>query len=57
MKDVYLKKWFFENDTVRLIFRDNSALSISRDAFNRSFQPIITSPKSAIIRDFKKYIC
>lgn len=60
MKDVYLKKWFYDNnyipDSVYLVFQDNSSLSISREAFNRSFQPIITSCKSVILRDFKKYI-
>lgn len=51
-KKVYLKKWKILGKKVKLTYKDRTRLYVKKTDFNRSFQCMLTCPKSVIKRDF-----
>ena len=52
MRDVYVEKFVEDSDRVILYYSDNSTVTVSKTDFNRAFGPIISAPKSDVIRDY-----
>ncbi len=52
MKDVFLKKWEYAGDRVRLVYRDGTVAFVSKTDFDRAFGCIVSAPKADIVRDF-----
>lgn len=52
MKDVFLKKWEYAGDNVRLVYRDGTVMYVSKTDFDRAFGCIVSAPKADIVRDF-----
>ena len=52
--NVYLKAWEAnESDgTVVLTYEDGDIITIQKEDFDRAFGPIVSAPKSDIIRDY-----
>lgn len=52
MKDVFLKKWEYAGDRVRLVYRDGTVAFVSKTDFDRAFGCIVSAPKADVVRDF-----
>lgn len=52
MKDVFLKKWEYAGDNVRLVYKDGSVAFVSKTDFDRAFGCIVSAPKADVVRDF-----
>lgn len=52
MKDVFLRKWEYAGDCIRLVYEDGTVLFVSKIDFDRAFGCIVSAPKSDIVRDF-----
>ena len=44
MKDVFLKKWEYAGDNVRLVYRDGTVMYVSKTDFDRAFGCIVSAP-------------
>lgn len=52
MKDVFLKKWAYAGDKVRLVYKDGTEVFVATTDFNRAFGCIVSAPKADVVRDF-----
>lgn len=50
--NVYLKKWEYDGDKVKLEYKDNSIVYVKKSDFDRAFGCIISATKDVVIRDF-----
>lgn len=50
--NVYLDKWNYDGDKVRLDYKDGSTVYVKKTDFDRAFGCIVSATKSEIIRDF-----
>ena len=49
---VYLKKWAYEGDKVKLDYQDGTSLYVSKKDFDRAFGCIISLTKAEAEEDF-----
>lgn len=49
---IYLEKWAYNGDTVKLEYSDKAVVYVSKTDFDRAFGAIIGAEKHEIIRDF-----
>jgi len=49
---IYLDKWNYDGDKVKLVYKDGSVVYVKKADFDRAFGCIVSATKSDIIRDF-----
>lgn len=54
MSDIILKKFYYHNDDVILVYNDYNILIVSRSVFDRAFGCIVSLPMDIVKRDFVK---
>lgn len=52
MDDVYLKKWNYAGDKIRLVYEDDSVVFVAKKDFDRAFGCIVSTSKANVVRDF-----
>lgn len=49
---VYLNKWNYDGDKVKLEYKDGTIVYVKKTDFDRAFGCIVSATKDEIVRDF-----